>query len=619
MLGRIRETVGGYQALIGAAALAGLVLGWSPVGAQFDLWTYDLLLRAFPPPARPSASLILAIDEQSLNAFGGPARLREPLARAIAALARHEPAAIAVDVVLSEPRSQAENEPLAAALDRAGRVALAANLRLPAGGGASWEDPQPVFAKRAAAIGHVHAEPDADGVCRRVLLAKAGGRTRRWALALEAFRLARGGGPIEESPDGLRTGGALIPAPYAAERELRIRFPNPRKPIERLSLLAVLEDPALAASARGRTVFVGVEVLGGLDRYLMTPYSDGTPAAGVAINAAVYETLAAGDFLLSLSPAAGLLAALATAVLMGLAFRIRRPALLWTAAGAVLIAAHLAPAATFAAGLVAPAAQLVFVSWGTGLAGLAWRLTRSRRELDRSEAQRDRYQKAIHYVAHEMRSPLTAIQGSGELLSRYELTEDKRKQIGELVHRESQRIGKMIEMFLSVERLTSGQLGLKRDEVPVDELLEACVERARPAAERKRIRIERIDAPGIAVLGDREFLEYACYNLISNAVKYSPAQTAVTVRASSGASFIRIAVEDQGYGMDEADLARIFQKFYRARTAGRSGENGSGLGLAIVEEIVTQHGGSVSVESEVGRGSRFTLALPRPEKAQRTA
>jgi len=185
--------------------------------------------------------------------------------------------------------------------------------------------------------------------------------------------------------------------------------------------------------------------------------------------------------------------------------------------------------------------------------------------------------------------------------------------IGDLIHKESQPVAEMVDMFLSVERISSGELALEREAVPPDALLAECIERIRPVAGRKRITIEHSPGGAPDIRGDREFLEYACYNLISNAVKYSPAETAITVRAWPDSGHVLVSVEDQGYGMDASDLKKIFQKFYRAKTAKQSGEKGTGIGLAIVEEIVVQHGGSIAVESEIGRGTRFILTLPRAE------
>ena len=598
-----------FAAALTAAFLFSTLLAWSPAGKAVDFAAYDSLLRLNPPSAASSA-VILAIDEASLEAVGGVLELRRPLGEALSTIAQHDPAVVAVDVVLSEARSPDENAPLEQALAKLPRVVLAANLRAD---GSGWEKPQPTFESASSALGHVHAEPDTDGVCRRILLAKAAGRERLWALAFEAFRLARGAGAVVETGGELILDGSEIPIPAPERPELLIRFAPEAAPIELLPLKRVLEEPSAAAMVKDRAVFVGVRVLGGLDRYLMTPYSFGEPMPGVEINANVYATLAGGDFLEQARPSQSIPLAAGFAAAIGLAFYFfsGRKAL-WTAAG-LLAAAHLAPALAFRSSLVLPAAETLFPAWAafavTG--GLHYLALRGR--LDDAEAQRSRYQRAVHYVTHEMRTPLTAIQGSSELISRYNLSEEKQRAIGDLIHKESQRLAHMVDMFLSVERLSSGQLELRREAVSPDALLAECIERIRPVADRKSIEITHIQNEAPDIFGDRDFLEYACYNLISNAVKYSPAQTAITVRAWPERGHVLVSVEDQGYGMDASDLKKIFQKFYRAKTAKQSGEKGSGIGLAIVEEIVVQHGGSIAVESEVGRGSRFTLTLPRAE------
>jgi two-component system sensor histidine kinase SenX3 len=151
---------------------------------------------------------------------------------------------------------------------------------------------------------------------------------------------------------------------------------------------------------------------------------------------------------------------------------------------------------------------------------------------------------------------------------------------------------------------------LRREPFEADELVAACVARVRPLAERKNIRVEVEPIEDGALEGDRELMEYAIYNLLTNAVKYSPPDTQVTVSGKRQGSRVRIAVRDQGYGMDREELRHIFTKFYRTRRAEASGEKGTGIGLSIVREIVTQHGGSIEVESEPGKGSCFTVVLP---------
>ena len=118
--------------------------------------------------------------------------------------------------------------------------------------------------------------------------------------------------------------------------------------------------------------------------------------------------------------------------------------------------------------------------------------------------------------------------------------------------------------------------------------------------------------PVCDLTGDRELMEYAIYNLMTNAIKYSPPATTVRVFGEDErGDRVRLSVADEGIGMDKKEVGRIFEKFYRTRRAEQSGEQGTGIGLSIVEQIVTSHGGVIEVESEPGKGSRFTLLLKR--------
>ena len=255
--------------------------------------------------------------------------------------------------------------------------------------------------------------------------------------------------------------------------------------------------------------------------------------------------------------------------------------------------------------LVFPFATLFFVAWlGTLTAASYYHLV-VRRNWRIEQASRERYQQAMHFVTHEMRTPLSAIQGSSELISRYALTEEKRKQIAQLINSESKRLARMVEMFLNVERLSAGQMELKREPISVKQMMEICVERVRPAGRAQAHRASRWNPlpTSCTLTGDRELMEYACYNLLTNAVKYSPQQTEVTVSARQGrrpGSASRC--KDQGIGMDQKEVKQIFQKFYRTKKAEESGEAGTGIGLSIVQQIVEQHGGRIEVTSQPGAG-----------------
>jgi signal transduction histidine kinase len=268
----------------------------------------------------------------------------------------------------------------------------------------------------------------------------------------------------------------------------------------------------------------------------------------------------------------------------------------------------------FHQGIVFPYFAPLASAWLTCATAASYQHFVVRRQLRKSESDRKRYQQAIHFVTHEMRTPLTAIQGSSELMGRYNLSEEKRKQIADMINQESKRLARMIQTFLDVERLSDGQIVLKQEPFVVRELVEACVQRARPLAERKNITISIEELDG-ALQGDRELMEYVVYNLLTNAVKYSNADTQITVACRVQNNQLRLSVRDQGIGMDAKELRQIFQKFYRTKRAEASGEAGTGIGLSIVEQIVHHHGGKMEVTSEPAKGSCFTVVLPAHSRA----
>jgi signal transduction histidine kinase len=604
-----------YWALLAAAFAVALTVSWrTGFGAQIDNDAYDWMFRLYQPRPWQTESMLLAIDEVSLNAYGGVRGLRRPLAEALERIAAASPKAVAVDVILTDASDPQTDARLAAAMAATPRLVLACQL-LP--DGLAWEDPLPMFAAHAAALGHVHVEQSGqlDSVGRSLPLEEFTGRVRRWALSLEAYRVSRAA-TILESPEDLDVGGRLIPAARANLRLMRIRYTPPSMQIPRISLKALLDDPRLASSFSGKVVFAGVTAQTAVRDWLFTPYSGGTPMVGVEIHANAFETIARGLFITDAPDSAVLAFSLLLVAAIGVTysrFTGRRANGLATG---IMVIAHVTPYWFFTQRIVFSFVTPVSSAWLSLIVAGGYQLLVVRRSLRKSEAERDRYRQTIHFVTHEMRTPLTAIQGSSELMGRYALPEEKRKQIAELINAESKRLGRMIEMFLSMERLSAGQVELKKEIFSAGELMAGCVARALPLAERKQIRILTEAAPqDILLTGDRELMEYAFYNLLTNAIKYSPARTQVTLAAVRKHDHAHISVEDQGIGMDHKEVKQIFQKFYRTRRAEQSGEAGTGIGLSIVEQIVIQHSGTIEVMSRPGEGSRFTMVLPAPVSA----
>jgi signal transduction histidine kinase len=271
----------------------------------------------------------------------------------------------------------------------------------------------------------------------------------------------------------------------------------------------------------------------------------------------------------------------------------------------------LGPYPLFLAGQAWPAFSLLLPFGVTLVVCGAWQLLLARRQLDRSEVQRRRSQRQWQMAAHEIRTPLTAIQGSSELLLHYALDDSKRDRMIRLISEESERLGKLVERFLSIERLTAGEIALRRGPLELSVLAAGVAERIRPVAERKGIRLVLDDSiAGVEIDGDAEMLEFALSNLVTNAVKYSPTGTSVTITLERDEEQAVVHVTDQGPGLTEEECRRVFDRFYRAEAAEKSVNPGFGLGLAIAHDVVSHHGGDLRVESRPGAGSRFTLTLP---------
>jgi signal transduction histidine kinase len=592
--------------LVLTSAAAAIALDWSAFGRQIDQYAYDFLFRLEQPARWQPSSIILAIDNRTLTKYGGLIGMRAALADGLSIIQPARPAAVAVDIILTE--AGVADDKLEAVFARTQNLVLSSDMQPD---GSQWEEPIPRFRKFAAGVGEVHADLDKfDAVSRALPLEKIAGRDRRWTLALETLRVVRNQ-DIVESPDDLAIGAERIPSSDRDARTLRIRYtPLTMKGIPQVTIAALDNDPSLAARFAGKVVFAGVTAQTATDRW-MTPYSNGIIMAGVEIHANAYETLARQMFLVDvpLRTVVGVTFAFAIGAALAYAFAPGWVANLLTLL--VLIGAQLVPAIAFTHSVVWPwmpaTAAVVFAT----AAAAAWRHLLVRRELVHSENEKTRYRQTIQFVTHEMRTPLTAIQGSSELIGRYGgMPEAKRKQMADLINAESKRLAGMISTFLSIERLSENGAELKRERFPLEELMERCITRAQPLADHKQIELAVLDLPAADLLGDRELMEYAVYNLLTNAIKYSQPRTRVTVYGEDGrGGRVRLSIEDQGIGMDKKEVGRIFEKFYRTKKAEQSGEMGTGIGLSIVKQIVDEQGGAIDVESEPGRGSKFTLTL----------
>jgi signal transduction histidine kinase len=587
------------QTWIYAAVLAGCVgvcmfAALSPAGKRLDNIPYDAMLSAQSGNFRTADSVVVAIDEATLHAQGGMPAIRSILAGVINKVNAAHPAAVADDVLLADPTKNDEDN---AALEAALRATR--NLILPCDidSTGKWEDPLPRFAQSDVALGHVHRDQSEDMNRFALLRAVVGGKERK-ALALETFSAARGQ-PIIYSPGDVQIGDVVIPA-RDPDRRMWIAYVSPGVPV--VSALAIDQN---LDELRGKAVFVGITASGANDRPV-TPLGE---ISGVVLHAYIYDTIARGRFLTPVRNGVEFVVCALFAAAAGFIFKLRSGGQAY-ALGVLLLGLSVwTPFEFFRHDQIFPFFEPVSVAWLSVAAAATFQHFFVRRQLRTSESERSRYQQTLQWAAHEMRTPLTAIQGSSEIMTRYALPDAKRHELSAMINSESKRLARMIQTFLDIERLADGQMEMKREPFAAAAVVETCMKRAGIIAERKKIRLFLDSTVEGTLSGDRELMEYAFYNLLTNAVKYSPPETEIHVESQLRGGELRLAVRDQGIGMDEKEIKNIFKKFYRTKRAEASGENGTGIGLSIVEQIVTQHGGRMEVASAPGQGSCFTMIV----------
>ena len=591
------------QTWIYAAVLAGcvavcMVAALSPAGKRLDDIPYDRMLSAQSGNLPVGDSVVVAIDEDTLGAQGGMRAIRSILAGVIDKVNAAQPAAVADDILLADPTSDDEgNDALEAALRATKNLILPCDV-IGTNAATRWEYPLPRFVRPDVRLGHVHRD-QSDDMNRFALLREIAAGNERKALALGTFSAARGQ-PITYTPDGIEIGDVTIPSPDP-DRRMWISYISPGVPI-----VKALEIDRNAGLLRGKAVFIGVTALAAAYDRPVTPLGE---IPGVALHAYIYDTIARGRFLTPVRNDVEILVCALIAAAAGFIFKLRVGGQAYGLGVALIALAFWTPVQFFRYDRIFPFFEPVAVAWLSVAAAATFQHFFVRRQLRKSESERTRYQRTLQWAAHEMRTPLTAIQGSSEIMTRYALPDAKRHELSAMINSESKRLARMIQTFLDIERLSDGQMEMKREPFAVADVVETCVTRAGLIAERKEIRLFLDTAVEGTLSGDRELMEYAFYNLLTNAVKYSPPETEIHVESQLRGTELRLAVRDQGIGMDEKDLKNIFKKFYRTKRAEASGEQGTGIGLSIVEQIVTQHGGRMEVVSEPGKGSCFTMIV----------
>jgi two-component system sensor histidine kinase SenX3 len=237
-------------------------------------------------------------------------------------------------------------------------------------------------------------------------------------------------------------------------------------------------------------------------------------------------------------------------------------------------------------------------------------LADDRTEITRTEEIRNDF---VANVSHELKTPVGAISLLAEALESSADDEEAVRRFAKRMQKESARLAALVQDIIELSRLQGANVAQQGHPVDINTVITESVDRSQLPAESKNIKIViggRVDA---MVYGDQDLLVTALRNLIDNAIRYSPENTRVGIGVRAKAGLISISVTDQGDGMSPEDQERVFERFYRVDAARSRQTGGTGLGLSIVKHVISNHGGEVTLWSQPGQGSTFTIRLPEME------
>ena len=231
---------------------------------------------------------------------------------------------------------------------------------------------------------------------------------------------------------------------------------------------------------------------------------------------------------------------------------------------------------------------------------------------DESEAERvhEVRRDFVANVSHELKTPIGALSLLSEAVLSAKSDPESVTKFATRMQHEAKRLTDLVQEIINLSRLQDSDPLQVATELQINDLVREAVDQCQTTSEARNIWVTITEGPDATVLGDREQLIMAIHNLIENAINYSPENTKVSVTTHIEDDIVEISVTDQGIGIPEEELERIFERFYRVDPARSRETGGTGLGLSIVKHVSTKHGGDVKVWSSPNVGSTFALRLP---------
>jgi len=231
-----------------------------------------------------------------------------------------------------------------------------------------------------------------------------------------------------------------------------------------------------------------------------------------------------------------------------------------------------------------------------------------RQEADEASRAKDHF---LAMLSHELRTPLNAVLGYIDMLRNNIVPEQQRGKAIEIVARNAELLTRLVNDVLDTSRIVTGKLRMELHDCNLSTLVGEVVESVRETSSAKRVELTSQIPSDVHVQGDPDRLRQTIWNLLSNALKFTPAGGQIRVRLAADDTYVRVIVQDTGIGLSAESLPYLFQRFWQVQTVDNRSHGGLGLGLALTRHIVEMHGGSISARSAgLGQGSTFEVRLP---------
>jgi signal transduction histidine kinase len=231
-----------------------------------------------------------------------------------------------------------------------------------------------------------------------------------------------------------------------------------------------------------------------------------------------------------------------------------------------------------------------------------------RQEADEASRAKDHF---LAMLSHELRTPLNAVLGYIDMLRNNIVPEQQRGKAIEIVARNAELLTRLVNDVLDTSRIVTGKLRMELHDCNLSTLVGEVVESVRETSSAKRVELTSQIPSDVHVQGDPDRLRQTIWNLLSNALKFTPAGGQIRVSLEADDTYVRVIVQDTGIGLSAESLPYLFQRFWQVQTVDNRSHGGLGLGLALTRHIVEMHGGSISARSAgLGQGSTFEVRLP---------